>query len=204
MTDQGTDSHAPAAHHDLPRLIPFRALPRQALPEGRGTVREIHVETAPGLDLRWQLQLVELKGPRGTFAAPAGTHQRIVGLSGPQVAVGDTVERSAALGRDRALLVRSHTVVFQRPRLRVAGASVVLVLTFDATVVPPRFTFRTLDDPAEIAGTALLLLLQGDVRIAGIEASRQSALLLDPRAAHEVSASAARVLTLVDDVDAAD
>ena len=204
MTDQGTDSRVPAARDDLPRLLPFRDLPRQPLHDGRGTVREVHAETAPGLDLRWQLQLVELKGPRGTLVAPADTHQRIVGLSGPQVVVGDAGDRRTALGRDRALLLRSHTMVFQRPRLRVAGASTVLVLTFAAAVVPPRFSFRTLDDRAELSGTALLLLLQGDLRIDGIEATRQSALLLDPRAAHRVSASAARVLTLSEEPAAAD
>jgi hypothetical protein len=204
MTDQGTDSRAPAARHDLPRLLPFRDLPRQSLHDGRGTVREVHVETAPGLDLRWQLQLVELKGPRGTLVAPADTHQRIVGLAGPQVVVGDAGEHRTALGRDRALLRRSHTIVFQRPRLRVAGASTVLVLTYAAAVVPPRFSFRTLDDPAELSGTALVLLLQGDLRIDGIEATRQAAVLMDPHAAHEVAASAARVLTLSEDPPAQD
>jgi hypothetical protein len=106
-------------------------------------------------------------------------------------------------------------VVFQRPRLRVAGASTVLVLTFAAGLVPPRFAFRTLDtfgddragDPAEgadsggLSGTHLLLLLQGDLRIDGVEASRQSVVLLDARATHRVSASAARVLTLGDEPD---
>ncbi|MBZ4487901.1 hypothetical protein LQ938_12555 [Microbacterium sp. cx-55] len=204
MTENGIELRSPAGSHDLPRLVPFRGLPRQPLQDGRGTVREIHVETAPGLDLRWQLQLVELKGPRATLLAPAGTHQRIVGLSGPQVSVGDAVDRVAALGRDRALSVRSPTIVFQRPRLRVAGASVVVVLTAAASGPPPRLSFRTLDDPTDLVGISLVLLLQGELRVDGVEAARQSALLLDPRTTSHVTASAARVLTLAEESAAAD
>lgn len=196
MTEHGIDVGAPDAHDGLPRLIRFRDLPRQPLHDGRGVVREIWSESAPGLDLRWQLQLVELKGPGGSLVAPAGTHQRIVGLTGPQVAVGDA-DRRSALRRDHALLLRSSTVVFQRPRLRVAGASMVLVLTFADVAVPPMFTFHDIDGAIALpSGTRLLLNLQGELRLGGVEATRQAAVLLDPRTDPRGQGASARVLAL--------
>jgi hypothetical protein len=196
MTHDGSDLAAHAAREDLPRLIRFRDLPRQSLHEGKGVVREIWTETDPGLNLRWQLQLIELRGPGGSLVAPAGTHQRIVGLSGPQVAIGDA-DRSSSLGRDRALLVRSSTVVFQRPRLRVAGASTVLVLTFAAVAVPPMFSFHDLNGSVDLpSGSRAVLNLKGDLRVGGVDAPRQAALLLDPRADRPGQASSARVLVL--------
>lgn len=199
MTENGTPLHSVEQSDDRPRLLSFRDLPPQPLPEGRATVRDIHVATGPGLDLRWQLQLVELKGPRATLFTPAGTHQRVVGLSGPQVSVSEASGRGAPLGRDREMSLRSSAIAFQRPRLRVTGASMVLVLTFVATTPPPRLAFRTLEDPADLAAASLVLLLRGELRIADVEATRQSAVLLVPGAAYPVSASGARVLTVTEE-----
>jgi Tfp pilus assembly protein PilN len=50
-----------------------------------------------------------------------------------------------------------------------------------------------------LAGALLVVLLQGDLRVDGVEAQRQSALLLDPRVAHRVAASGARVLALTEE-----
>ncbi|WP_159499305.1 hypothetical protein [Microbacterium sp. 18062] len=196
MTDHDTDPDAPAPGGGPAGLIRFRDLPRQPLQEGRGTVRGIWTETDPGLDLRWHLQLVELKGPGGSLLAPAGTHQRIVGLSGPQVAVG-AFDHHAVLRRDRAVLLRSSTLSFQRPRLRVTGASMVLVLTFAAVAVPPMFSFQEIDGSADLpTGTRVLLALQGDVRLDGVEVPRQAVALLDGGPDHRAHASSARVLVL--------
>ncbi|KAA9133667.1 hypothetical protein [Microbacterium caowuchunii] len=197
MTDHDTARDVPAG---LPHPLSFRDLPRRPLDEGTGTLRRIWAEEGTASGRRWQVQLIELKGAGGAFLAPDHTHQRIVGLSGPQVALGDP-EHSTALRRDSALLVRSSAVSFRRPRLRVTGVSTLLVLSFAALAVPPMLSFHTLDGTTEVPiGTRVLLHLRGDLTVDGVPADRQAALLLDPRAAHRAVASGARVLAVSDAV----
>lgn len=190
MTEYDTD-HVRATY---PRLLRFGDLAPQPLHAGKGTLREVWTAAGPGLELRWQLQLVELKGPMGVLTAPADTHQLVVGLGGPQVSIGQV-----ALRRDRALAVRAATVEFRRPRLRVTGASSMLVLTYPAASEPPVFTFLDLDGPASFpVGTHMLVALQGALRLAAFDVPRQSVVILDAERAFEGDTTSAHILAMTD------
>jgi hypothetical protein len=179
-----------------PRSIRFTALTRQPLDQGRGSAREIWADLDPDLNLRWQLRVVEIKDSTGLLVGPAGTQHYVVGLAGPQVAVGNS-GTSRVLRRDEVLTVPSSTVQFERPRLRPPGASSVLVLTFPHTGDAPGVVIQNVDEGATFAtGAQVVVALRGTVRVDGAEAAPGSALLLDSAQSYRSSAPTAHLLTV--------
>jgi len=150
----------------------------------------------PGLDFIWQLKMLELRGPTATLHAPAHTHQLVVGMSGPQVLAGP-VKRQLPLRRDQAMLVRSSTAMFRRPRLRMAGASRVLVLTFVSEGPDPTFSFDTLSGAASLpADTRAVIVLEGALDLAGESVPSESALIMAAGAPRSVVGGSARLVIL--------
>jgi hypothetical protein len=179
-----------------PQIVDFGRLPRQPLQHGEGGTREIWTASMPGLDLLWQLKLLELRGHTATLHAPADTHQLVVGMSGPQVLAGP-VKRQLPLRRDQAMLVRSPTAQFRRPRLRMAGASRVLILTFVGGGLDPAFSFDTLTGPATLtADTRAVIVLEGTLELADAAVPPESALILDGAAPVPVETGNARLVML--------
>jgi hypothetical protein len=178
MSDAAADETGDAAQP--PRLIRFTDLPRHPLDQGRGGAREIWADLDDDLTLRWQLRVVEIKDSTGLLVGPAGTHNLVVGLAGPQVAVRNA-EASRVLRRDQVLPVPSSVLHFERPKLRAPGASSLLVLTFAGAEAPPEFVIRTVEAGVELrAGAQVVVALRGLVRVDGAEAAQGSALLLHP------------------------
>ncbi|WP_104163444.1 hypothetical protein [Cryobacterium sp. N22] len=179
-----------------PRTSRFSDIPRQPLDQGRGSAREVWADLDTDLNLRWQLRVVEIKDSTGLLVGPAGTHNYVVGLAGPQVAVRST-EASRVLRRDHVMPVLSSTVLFERPKLRPPGASSLILLTFVGAAEPPALAIRTVDPQTEIrAGAQVLVALRGTVRVDGAEAAHGSALLLDPTQTYRPRASSAQILTV--------
>ncbi|MGO4784697.1 hypothetical protein [Cryobacterium sp. W22_MBD10_FK3] len=179
-----------------PRTSRFSDIPRQPLDQGRGGAREIWADLDADLNLRWQLRVVEIKDSTGLLVGPAGTHNYVVGLAGPQVAV-RSVEASRVLRRDHVMPVLSSTVLFERPKLRPPGASSLILLTFVGAAEPPRLAIRTIGPHTEIRpGAQVLVALRGTVRVDGAEADHGSALLLDPTQTYRPRAAAAQILTV--------
>ncbi|QYF74482.1 hypothetical protein [Cryobacterium sp. PAMC25264] len=178
------------------QIVHFGRLPRLPLEEGEGGTREIWTASVPGLDFIWQLKLVELRGPTATLHAPSHMHQLVVGMSGPQVLAGP-VNRQLPLRRDQAMLVRSPTTVFRRPRLRMAGASRVLVLTFVSDGPDPTFSFDTFSGVATLPpDTRAVIVLEGALDLAGEAVPSESALILAARAPRPLVVGNARVVIL--------
>jgi hypothetical protein len=180
----------------LPRTIRFAELARQPLDQGRGSAREIWADLDPDLNLRWQLRVVDIKDSSGLLIGPAGTHNYVVGIAGPQVAVRNA-ETSRVLRRGRVLPVLSCRVQFERSKLRPPGVSSLLVLTFTGTADPPGFVPGPVGPGTDLpARTRLLVALQGTVHLDGAVAEQGSALLLDPAQSHRLADPATSILTV--------
>lgn len=177
-----------------PHVVDVGRLPRQPLADGDGATRDIWTVSTPGLDLVWQLKLLELRGHAARLRSPAQTHQLVVGLSGPQVLAGPT-DRQLPLRRDRAMLVRSPVAQFRRSRLRTVGASRVLVVSVAAEAREPRIVFDTLAGLSMLPrGTGALIVLDGRAVVDGESAPPDSAVIVDPMVGHSIEGVNARVV----------
>lgn len=173
----------------------LRDLPAQPLSDGEGAVRDIFTDAPTHGDLRWMLQLVEIRGAGAKLHTPNDTEQLIVGFSGPQVTVG--AERGHPLRRNRPLTRSASVLEFRRPMLRVSGASRLLNLAYRAGVVAPTYTFEDLDGPVTLsADVRVLVVLKGEVTIAGETAGARTAVVLHRPETQEAHAVDARVLCL--------
>jgi hypothetical protein len=187
-------------HRALPRLIRFADLPRQPLDQGRGSAREIWAELAPDLGLTWHLRVVEIRDSTGLLIGPAGTHNYVVGMAGPQVAV-RIAGTSRALRRGLVMPVPSCRVQFDRSKLRPPGVSSLLLLTCAGTVDPPGFAPGFAPGPADSgtdlpARTRLLVALRETVHLDGAVAQPGSALLLDPAESYRLHDPAPSILAV--------
>ena len=196
-----TTTNARAQPHP-PHIVDVGRLPRHPLHDGGGGTKEIWTVSTPGLDLVWQLKLLELRGPAATLRAPAHTHQLVIGMSGPQVHAGPT-KRQLPLRRDQAMFVRSPTALFSRARMRMPGASRVLVLSFTDEGLAPQLVFDTLDGASVVpSGTQALVLMEGHLDLDGVAVPPESAVILDAAASHTVTGEKARIVIV--SLDAAD
>ncbi|WP_291041761.1 hypothetical protein [Herbiconiux sp.] len=176
-------------------LAGLRRLP---LEQGRGGVREIWAGEGPHHEPRWQLRIVDMRGPRGILSASAGSEHYVIGLAGPQVAVGDTRSSGQVLRRGRVVPIRSATVVFERPKLRAAGASSLVVLTASSPALAPTLTLQTVEGAAVMAaGTCGVVTLRHGVLLDDADVPGHAATLIDPRGLHRIQVASAQVLTLV-------
>ena len=178
-----------------PAVRRFVESPRQSLAAGTGGVRDLWVEQDHALGLQWQLQLIELRGPHGRIQLPDATDQLVVGISGAQVIVQTDGARSAPLRRDQALLTHGSFVDFHRPGIRGIGLSRVLVLSSNASLPAASFEAGAVDGPLRMSPDALaLVVLRGTVKIGGVVAGRESAVILRSAEAAEAVATSAQVL----------
>ncbi|MCS5721247.1 hypothetical protein N1028_10460 [Herbiconiux sp. CPCC 203407] len=191
---ESSDIQRTSAFGDPVLLAGLRRLP---LEQGRGAVREIWAGEGPHHEPCWQLRIVDMRGPRGILSASAGSEHYVIGLAGPQVAVGDT-RSGHVLRRGRVVPIRSSTIVFERPKLRAAGASSLVVLTASSPALAPTLTLQTVEGAAVMAaGTCGIVTLRDAVLLDDADVPGHAATLIDPQGLHRIRVASAQVLTLV-------
>jgi hypothetical protein len=171
-------------------------LPRQPLPRGGGSTRDVWSEPGPDGEPAWTLQLVELRGQSGALGTPADSEQLTVGLSGPQVTIAGA-GRGIRLRRGQPLRHRAATVEYRRPLVRTSGPSRVLTLSYRPELVEPEFAFDTMDGVVALPpDTRVAIVLQGELRYEGVQIPPDAALVLGGGSRRLATSAAARLLIL--------
>lgn len=170
---------------------------------GEGGSREICSSWGHGGELRWTLQIVELRGPVGIAALPLGALHLIAGVAGPQIAIGPAPH--VGLPKERVLTYAGPDLEFRRPALRAGEPSRVAVLSALRPRPSVRLVFEEIQGREPLrAGARAAVLRAGSLSVDGIRAAAPDALILPPVKLGIGEGAQARVLLVVDEEDAPD
>ncbi|MEV7693345.1 hypothetical protein AB0N73_08435 [Microbacterium sp. NPDC089189] len=191
--------HDPArsAGRGRPRAGSFRDFAPHALAEGRGLTRELASENGEGLTLQWALHLLEVRSREARIRQPAGTAQLVVGLSGPQVLVGDGDAR-VPLRPEVVVSERTATLDLSRPGPRGGmPPSTLLTLSYDSSRATPSIHFAHVTGHLHLRpDVRVVVVMRGSITHDDLSLPAKSVLSLEPGSSPYLHGEDARVVLL--------